>query len=193
MGSDVDRTAELVPSWLGSVLVRWEPDGEASVLAGPSADALPAPGPLHVLTSQDPGGVEQQPERNQELLADLLRWAAAALGGVPWWLATGCDPTAGHAEQGIVVAGLPRSAAVAHGARWGQLAIYEVTDADLIVVPCGAAPVAEADLARTARRWPEDGPDVQLEDLPLDRWWRAYGAALARAGVDYAGGGTLAT
>lgn len=193
MASDGDRTAELTPAWLASVLVRWARDGEVSVLAGPGAGVLPAPGPLHVLTSQDPGGEPQPAARNRELLADLLRWADAALPAERWWLVTGCDPDTGHAEQGVAVAGRGRAAAAADGARWGQLAIYEVTDAELIVVPCDGAPEPPGGFERAPRRWPADAPIVRLDGLPLGRWWGAYAAALAAAGVDYSGGGTLAT
>jgi hypothetical protein len=194
MGSDGDhrRAAELTASWLASVLVRWARDGEVSVLAGPAAGPLPGSGPLHVLTSQDPGGEPQPPERNAALLAHLLRWADADLDPARWWLVTGCDPDTGHAEQGIAVAGLDRTTAAAHGARWGQLAIYELTDLDLVVVPCAPDVGDRSALDRVPRRWPDGAPPVRLDGLPLARWWGAYAAALAAARVDYSGG-TLAT
>ncbi|MCB0959960.1 MAG: DUF3293 domain-containing protein, partial [Acidimicrobiales bacterium] len=151
MGSD--RATELLASWLASVLVRWDGEGTASMLAGPEAGPLPAAGPIHVLTSQDPQGVPQPPARNAALLAELLAWAAAELPAGTWWPATGCDPVSGHAEQGIAMAGRGRAAATADGARWGQLAIYELTDDELIVVACDGSPEPGAGLPRAARRW----------------------------------------
>lgn len=185
MASEPDRTAELTPSWLASVLVRWARDGEVSVLAGPGAGSLPAAAPLHVITSQDPRGEPQPTERNAVLLADLLRWADAELPAARWWLVTGCDPETGHAEQGIAVAGLERAAAAAHGARWQQLAIYELRDDELIVVPCDGGPEPTGGFDRAPRAWPAGAPEVRLDGLPLARWWGAYAHALGVAGVGY--------
>ncbi|MEZ5139158.1 MAG: DUF3293 domain-containing protein [Acidimicrobiales bacterium] len=178
MGSE--RAAELLGSWLASVLVRWDDDGVASVLAGPSAAPLPGSGPVHVLTSLDPYGEPQPVGRNDALLRDLLAWAAAELPAGSWWPATGCDPASGHAELGIAIAGRGRAAAAADGARWGQLAIYELTDEELVVVPCDGSPEPAAGFPRAPRRWVRDAPGAILDQLPLEAWRSTFAAARAR-------------
>lgn len=197
-----DRTDELMPEWLTSTVIWWDEHGELGVLAGPGAGPLPPDGvgPLHVLTSQDPMGQHQTEARNQQLLVDLVRWAAeaeaasagSADGALRWWPAAGGLLDGSHHELGIAVHGLTRAEASALGARFEQLAIYELT-ADLQqVVPCPGEAVTE----HVERSW--SAPDgVRLPGHLPDQWWRAYLDAFAAVGIGPAhrpqgGGGTLA-
>lgn len=169
------RTRDLAPAWMTSTVLWWDRDGRASVVAGPGAGPLPGgdAAVLHVLTAQDPWGEPQTEARNLELLGDLLVWATGTLS-VPWWPATGSELDRSHHEQGIAVAGLGRAEAAAAGARFDQLAIYEVTDELLRVVSCPDARVE----AEGARRWA--GPDGDparpaVPDHVAARWWSVYG------------------
>jgi hypothetical protein len=166
-----------------SVLVAWHAEGRASQLVGPDPEPLPAGAHgrevavLHVLTSQDPLGVEQASERNLELLGDLLAWAAreAAAEGWRWWPVTGADVHSGHAEQGIGIAGLSREAAVAAGERWEQLAIYELTPALVRVVTCHGGPDAGSVTAEGPRSWAVPPAGARLPDEgTVAGWWRTY-------------------
>jgi hypothetical protein len=176
------RTDELLPSWMTSVLVCWV-GGEARTVVGVGAAPLPpAPaggeaGVLHVLTSQDPLGHEQPEDRNRELLGDLLAWAAdrSRAEGWRWWPVTGADVHSGHAEQGIGIAGMRRTAAVAAGERWRQLAIYELTPAEVRVVPSHGGTDAGTVTAAGPRRWvalPAEGSAPAPEQVAA--WWRTY-------------------
>jgi hypothetical protein len=183
-----DRTAELTPAWMSSVLVRWDEAGDAHPLVGPGADALPGGEVLHVLTSQDPMGEAQPPARNDELLADLLASLAADPPGL-WWPVTGCDPIGAHAELGVGIAGLGRAAAAELGQRWAQLAIYELEVDELRVVASQPPRLGEV-LEVGPRRW--DGPPLGgIAPGAIERWWAAYlRAGLAPEGY---GAGTLPT
>jgi hypothetical protein len=167
-----ERSAELLPSWMASVVVRFDPSGVAEVLAGPGA--VPLTATVHVLTSQAPMGEDQSPEREAELLAELLASLAADPPG-PWQPVTGCDPISAHAELGVGIVDLDRRAAAELGQRWGQLAIYELTDEELRVVRSQPPRLGEVD-AVGPRRW--DGPPFGgiAPDL-LTAWWAAYLAA----------------
>lgn len=185
------RTGELLPSWMTSVLVGWV-DGAARTVVGVGPDALP-PGPdgqevelLHVLTSQDPLGHEQPEARNRELLADLLAWAAdrSAVEGWRWWPVTGADVHSGHAEQGIGIAGMARPQAVAAGERWRQLAIYELTPEEVRVVPSHGGEEAGTVTAAGPRRWgalPAGGAAPTPERVAS--WWRTYAEVADEVGL----------
>ena len=183
MASDPDRTTELTPSWMASIVLWWDETGAAHELAGPEAVALPGTGtaPVHVLTSQDPLGVEQPAARNRELLRELLAWVvdetAGASAGWAWWPATGMAVDSGHAEQGIALRGASRADAVALGRRYEQLGIYEVTDDDIAVVRCDDGEVS----AVGPRRWamPPDGTAERLAQERAAAWWRTYVDLLA--------------
>jgi hypothetical protein len=166
------RIVELTPSWMASVLVRFDLGGVAEVLAGPGAVALRAT--VHVLTSQAPMGEDQPPEREAELLAELLASVGADPPG-PWQPVVGCDPSSGHAELGVGIVGHDRSRAAALGLRWDQLAIYELSDGELRVVRSQPPGLGEVE-ARGPRRW--DGPAMGGigPDL-LAAWWAAFRTA----------------
>lgn len=182
MASSQDRTTELTPAWMASIVLWWDVGGTAHELAGPEAAELPSgdDGPIHVLTSQDPLGVEQEPARNRELLRDLLAWVVEAVDPDPaldWWPATGMAVDDGHAEQGVALRGLGRAGAVELGRRLEQLGIYEVTATDIRVVRCDDGRVS----ASGPRRWPEP-PDGTAERLAQERaaaWWETYVDLLA--------------
>lgn len=185
------RTDELLPSWMTSVLVCWV-DGEGRTVVGVGAEPLP-PAPhgaeveaLHVLTSQDPLGHEQPDTRNRELLGELLAWAAegSAAEGWRWWPVTGADVHSGHAEQGIGIGGMSRAQAVVAGERWRQLAIYELTPEEVRVVPSHGGAEAGTVTAAGPRRWdglPVDGRPPSSEQVAS--WWRTYRAVADEVGV----------
>lgn len=185
------RTDELLPSWMTSVLVGWV-DGAARTVVGVRPEPLP-PAPdgrevevLHVLTSQDPLGQEQSEARNRELLADLLAWAAdrSTAEGWRWWPVTGADVHSGHAEQGIGIAGMARPQAVAAGERWRQLAIYELTPEEVRVVPSHGGEEAGTVTAAGPRRWsalPAQGSPPTPEQVAS--WWRTYREVAEEVGV----------
>jgi hypothetical protein len=183
-----ERTAELMDQWLDSVVVWWDHAGDAAVLAGPDAAALPGDAEVvHVLTAQDPGGERQSPERNRALLGELLRWAAGEMGPPTqrWWPATGCSSDLDTFEQGVAVAGIDRRTAAALGRRFDQLAVYEATDDALRVITCRDAAVAQ----EVPRRWPAGALSVALPPEVLTRWWTTYqevgrevGAVIGEAG-----------
>lgn len=196
-----DRTDELMPEWLTSTVLWWDEHGELGVLAGPGAGPLPPDGvgPLHVLTSQDPYGKPQTAARNQELLVDLVRWAAdaegrsqVADGALRWWPAAGGLLDGSHHELGIAIHGLTRAEASALGARFDQLAIYELTAERQQVVPCPGSVVTEL----VDRVW--SAPDgVHLPGHLPDQWWQRYLEAFSAVGLatthHHDAGGTLPT
>ena len=176
---DDERARALTPHWLSGVVVWWDDERRVHVLAGPRADPLPGDGgAVHVLTPQDPGGVTPPPEENARLLRDLLAWAAATSADPEiawrWWPAMGASPGDDHAEHGIVVAGMDRQAAARLGDDLRQLAIYEVTGAELRLVRCRDGAVTEV----ADRTWPPDAPEIDLSDARVDRWWAPIARAL---------------
>jgi hypothetical protein len=189
-GPDAEaRTSELTPSWMTSVLIVWGDDGNPAIVVGVDAGPLPLGDDgaevsvLHVVTSQDPLGVAQSPERNHALLGDLLRWAEGQrhAHGWRWWPVTGADTFSGHAEQGIGIAGMDRAAAAVAGERWEQLAIYELTPELVRVVPTHGGPAAGTVTAEGPRRWSSTPAGARSPDEEtVDAWWRTYGTAAAR-------------
>jgi hypothetical protein len=114
-------------------------DGRTVGLRGPEVDPLPAD-PLFVLTAWNPGGVDRDRATNDE--AERALEAELTAGGLTWWPADGRSPDDSWSEPGVAVAGLDRGAACALGERYGQLAVYELTDAVVRVVRCLDAAVA---------------------------------------------------
>lgn len=102
-------------------------------------DILPWPAPVHILTAWNPG--EERPHAqnvaaNERLRRDLVE---RGLDHAP---AIGASPDGTWSEDGFAVSGLGHADAVALGAHYGQLAIYEVTGSSWAVVPCdGGEPV----------------------------------------------------
>ena len=108
-------------------------DGSGRVWAGPRAGPL-GPAPWHVLTAANPDSAARPDEVNHvanERLADVL-------------VARGFDPLAvlGSSVDGtwrepsLAVTGLERPVACDLGHRFGQVAIFELTQDELRVVRC---------------------------------------------------------
>jgi hypothetical protein len=118
------------------------PDGAIRVFPGPPLQASgpypdPEGRPVTVITA------------GASLAAELTS------RGLPWWPATGADPTWTHVEQGVAVPGLSEADALALGARFGQEVIVVLTPASRRVIDCvtgrrsvtGWVIASEADLA----------------------------------------------
>ena len=111
-----------------------EVDGRTCRLRGPEVDPPPAPAPLFVLTAWNPGGVDRERAENDEAERVLEQELAAA--GTSFWPALGRSPDDSWSEPGVAVGGIDRAAACALGERYGQLAVYEITDELVRVVRC---------------------------------------------------------
>lgn len=115
-------------------IIECEIDGRTRSLRGPIAEALPAEAPIFVLTAYNPGGVDRDQASND---ADEARLEGELAGdGVTYWPAMGRSPDESWSEPGVAVAGLDRVAACELGARYGQLAVYELTEDEVHVVQC---------------------------------------------------------
>jgi hypothetical protein len=128
----MSSTDELWDAYAGA-LISCEADGVRCRLRGPEVDPLPAD-PLFVLTAWNPGGVERDRAANDEAERVLERELAAA--DATTWRALGGSADGSWSEPGVAVANLDRDAACALGERYGQLAVYELTDAVVRVVRC---------------------------------------------------------
>lgn len=98
-------------------------------------DRLPWTAPTYAVTAWNPG--EERPARenaaaNARLEADLLA------AGIEHHPATGSSPDGSWSEPGFLLVGCRRNEALAVARRYGQLAIYEVIEDLLVVVPCDA-------------------------------------------------------
>ena len=111
-----------------------EVDGRTCRLRGPEVDPLPAPAPIFVLTAWNPGGVDRDPAANDE--AEQVFERELASTGAQFWSALGRSPDDSWSEPGVAVGGIDRAAACARGERYGQLAVYEITDELVRVVRC---------------------------------------------------------
>ena len=126
-------------AYLATTLVTWDQDGFPVVLSGPWSDDLPGRR-LHVITAWDPngrpGGRKENAAAHRRLIADV-----EALG-VQWSPAVGAARDGSHHELGIVTDALTPARAIALGAEHGQLAVFELDDERLHVLPCdGDAPL----------------------------------------------------
>ena len=119
--------------------------GVVRSLRGPEAEPLPADAPLFVMTAFNPQGVERDEATNDADEAALEHDLAAA--GLAYWQAKGRSPDDSWSEPGVAVAGLDRGQACEYGERYGQLAIYELTDDEVHVVRC-----FDAEIIRSAAR-----------------------------------------
>lgn len=120
--------------------------GAGQQLSGPDATAaLPFPGPVHVITAWNPDGITRSREVNaraNDQLQVALRSLELAHTSV---VGTSVDGT--WSEESYLVGGLRRSDAASLGERFGQSAIFELTDEKLLVVRC-----SDASVMRTADR-----------------------------------------
>lgn len=122
-------TDELLALWLRTVVTV-----EGAVVSGAGAGPLPFTPPVHVLTAWNPQSTERSPADNSAADARLVTDLDAA--GLAHRRATGADPEGTWAEDGHAVAGLDRPAAAELGRRYGQHAVYELTEAEVLVVEC---------------------------------------------------------
>ena len=114
-------------------LITCEISGRTVRLRSADGDPLPAD-PLFVLTAWNPGGVDRDRGANDE--AERVLEEALAAAGTTFWPALGRSRDDSWSEPGVAVAGLDRDAACALGERYGQLAVYELTDDVVRVVRC---------------------------------------------------------
>lgn len=108
-------------------------DRTGRVWAGPDASPLDAP-PWHVITAANPDSVVSpngvNDHANDRLAADLLGRGLQPVAVV------GESPDGRWREPSLAVKGLDRSAACELGHRFGQVAIFELSSDDLLVVRC---------------------------------------------------------
>lgn len=102
-------------------------------LTGPEGIDLPdVARTTHVLTAWNPGSATRSLDENQaaneELRHLLERHGYEPVPGV------GCSPDRRWCEESLVVTGMTRSAAAELAERFGQIAIFELTDDELLVV-----------------------------------------------------------
>jgi hypothetical protein len=126
-------------------IIECEIDGRPHHLRGPDAEPLPADAPIFVLTAYNPGGVERG-EAENEADERALEGELAA-GSATFWPALGHSRDGSWSEPGVALDGFDRAAACALGDRWGQLAVYELTDEQVHVVRC-----ANTEIVRSGAR-----------------------------------------
>jgi|GEM_PF-1820114 len=115
-------------------------------LAGPRARRdLPMRAPAHVITAWNPSSITKPLDYNREAnrqLADLLRER-----GLDPMEVLGASPDGHWKEDSLLVSGMPRHEAAELASQFGQIAIFELTNTDLLVVACPSGEVL-----RTVRR-----------------------------------------
>ena len=89
---------------------------------------------IHVITAWNPGderpGSEINDARNEQLLADI---SALGFGSSE---ALGSDPNSAHSEKSWAVIGLTDKVAVELGKKYGQVAIFRITESRQSVIGC---------------------------------------------------------
>jgi hypothetical protein len=115
-------------------LIECEIDGHLRCLRGPNSDALPLGGPIFVLTAYNPGGVPCDHARNEVAEARLEHELVAI--GLTVWPALGRSRDGSWSEPGVAVPNLGRDRVCEYGTRYGQIAVFELTDDDVHVVRC---------------------------------------------------------
>jgi len=68
--------------------------------------------------------------------------------GAKYWPALGRSHDGSWSEPGVAVAMFDRAAACAYGDRYGQLAVYELTDDQVHVVRCNDAEIVRSGVRR---------------------------------------------
>ena len=117
-------------------------DGRECCLRGPEAEPLPAAAPIFAITAYNPMGEERELAVNVAAERELERELRSR--GLAFWPAIGRSRDGSWSEPGIAVAGLDRDAACEVGGRYGQLAIYELTEDEVYVVRCGGGEVVRS-------------------------------------------------
>jgi len=126
-------------------VIECEIDGLRHPLRGPEAEPLPAAPPIFVLTAYNPMGEERAAELN--VVAERELEQVLASEGITFWTAIGRSRDASWSEPGVAVVGLGRAEACELGVRCRQLAVYELTAADVHVVRC-----SDGEIVRTRAR-----------------------------------------
>ena len=89
---------------------------------------------IHVITGWNPGderlGSEVNDARNEQLHADISALGFDALA------ALGSDPNSSHSEKSWAVVGLTDNAAVELGKKYGQVAVFRITESRQSVLGC---------------------------------------------------------
>jgi len=126
-------------------IIECDVDGRTQCLRGPSAELLPATAPIFVLTAYNPGGIDRDDTENE---ADerVLEQELSAIGAT-FWPALGRSPDGSWSEPGVALASFDRARACSLGYRYGQLAVYELTDEQVHVVRC-----VDVEIIRSALR-----------------------------------------
>ncbi len=111
----------------------------STVRVGPDTGPVPATlldgGACHVVTAWNPDG-ERRPEAQNAAAHERLVADLEAIGA-RWVAATGSACDGSWSERGVCAFGLGRERAVELGARYGQLAVFELSAAGLAVIACG--------------------------------------------------------
>jgi hypothetical protein len=123
--------------WAGA-LIDVVVDGRVRRVCGPRAEPLPA-APLFTVTAYNPGGVERELVENEAAERTLEGELRAA--GHRFWPGTGHSADGTWSEPGVAIGGIDRAVACDIGSRYGQLGVYELTDAEVHVVRCADARV----------------------------------------------------
>ena len=89
---------------------------------------------IHVITAWNPGDERPSSEvndtQNNQLLADISAMGIEALE------ALGSDPNSTHAEKSWAVIGLTDKAAIELGKKYGQVAVFRITESQQSVLGC---------------------------------------------------------
>jgi len=89
---------------------------------------------IHVINGWNPGderpGSEVNDARNEQLHADISALGFDALA------ALGSDPNSSHFEKSWAVVGLTDNAAVELGKKYGQVAVFRITESRQSVLGC---------------------------------------------------------
>jgi hypothetical protein len=134
--AEPDELEQLLELWLRTqLLVR--ACGQTIDLDEVPADPWPAPvarirPPITLVTGWNPGGRDVEAERNRAANKALRR--ALETRGLPWRPALGRATDGSWAEPGFAVGGLDEEAAAALGREWGQLAVYMIKPAEVVVL-----------------------------------------------------------
>ena len=89
---------------------------------------------IHVITAWNPGDERPSSEvndtQNNQLLADISAMGLKVLE------ALGSDPNSTHAEKSWAVIGLTDKAAIELGKKYGQVAVFRITESQQSVLGC---------------------------------------------------------
>ncbi|MGI8808896.1 MAG: DUF3293 domain-containing protein [Acidimicrobiales bacterium] len=112
---------------------------EGSPLSGPGAVEIPFAAPVHIITAWNPGSITRSPQANRDANVELARLLKNhELAPIP---VVGASPDRSWHEESLLVEGLSRRAAAELGERFGQLAVFELTGEELLVLRCPDANV----------------------------------------------------